>query len=468
MKFVEFNSKKGNEYLFDNNSGQIFNKNNQDGIALVQEYTNKMGGEVLQKIESVQTKDVEKFLYDQGNGFHQLILEVTSQCNFRCKYCCYSDHYEYTHGYTNEIMNKETAKAAIDLFFKNFNNAQKSNPLQDPFIGFYGGEPLLNRELVRYAVNYIEENYTAFHPKYNMTTNGYLLTEEDMDFLVKHDFAILVSLDGHKENHDRNRVFVDGEPTFNVVFENFQKFRRRYPDYSKISVSFCYDIRTDLIKVKEFFETNDINFFRASPIESTNTDYYQQFTKEEFQIFNERYNILKEEFYKCIEEKTLTQDMFVYNFFCVGLLEMNYHCMIGDKKNTLIPYTGTCIPGQKIYVRPDGSIHICERVNPKFSIGDVFHGLNSQMISELINRYNKIICRRCEECSTSKLCTHCFAKFFNDQDVVFNEGFCNATRQNHCESLSRLVDCMELDSQMFDEITVHYYNRLMDKALGGC
>ncbi len=468
MKFVEFKSENGNEYLFDNNSGQIFNKNHKDGELLLQEYTRKFGGETESKIEVVSEEDVDDFLYGKGNGFHQLILEVTSQCNFRCKYCCYSDHYEYTHGYTNEVMDENTARAAIDLFFNNFENAQKSNPLQDPYIGFYGGEPLLNRELIRYAVNYIEEKYSKFHPKYNMTTNGYLLTKEDMDFLVKHDFAVLVSLDGHKENHDRNRVCVNGEPSFDVVFENFRKFRQAYPSYKKITVSFCYDIRTDLLKVKEFFEENDINFFRASPIESANTDYYQQFTTEEFQIFDKKYNLLKEEFYQHIREKTLTQDMFVYNFFCVGYLEMNYHCMIGDKKNTLIPYTGTCIPGQKIYVRPDGSFHICERVNPKFSIGDVFNGLNSRKIAELINRYNEVICRKCVDCTTGKLCTHCFAKFFNDQDVAFNEGFCNATRKNHCESLAGLVNCLELDSRMFDEITVQYYNRLMDKALGGC
>lgn len=465
---IKIKSKLDNEYIFDNNSGQIFNINDTNEHAVLKEYNNKLGIYPVQSINKITESEIKDFLITKGNGFHQLILEVTSQCNFRCKYCCYSDFYPYTHGYANDFMEETTAFKTIDLFFENFKKAQLTNPLLDPFIGFYGGEPLLNLDLIKKSVAYIENKYEIYKPKYNITTNGYLLTEESIEYFVQKDFALLISLDGYSENHDRNRVTHDNKPTFDIVFKKYKFIQSKYPEYKKLSISFCYDLKTDLIKVKHFFEKNKIDFFRASSIESVNTDYYEQFSEEDVAVFQRNYTKLKDEFFECVKQRTLTSTMFVYNFFCAAYLEMNYHCMIGDLKNTLIPYSGTCIPGQKLYVRPDGSIHICERVNPNFSIGNIEVGLDFNNIANIINDYNQKIGNKCSNCNTSKLCSNCFSKFFNDKEIVYNNNICEMSRTNHKEGMKDIINCMELNSELFDKITVNYYDKLLQKAIGGC
>jgi uncharacterized protein len=468
MQIIKFESNNGNKYMYDNNSGQIFNINGIDADEVKNEYDKKLGQYQEQPIKSITGKDVEYFLIDKGNGFHQLILEITSQCNFRCKYCCYSDHYVFTHGYSNDFMSLDTALQTVDMFFEYFEKSQQSNPLLDPFIGFYGGEPMLNFQIVKDIVSYIKIKYDKYETKFNITTNAYNMKSEDIDYLVENDFAVLISLDGNKENHDRNRLTTNNQPTFSVVMEKIKIFKEKYPNYSKLSISFCYDIKTNLIDVKNFFEKENIKFFRASPIESTNTNYYDQFTEEDYQEFQKNFKILKSEFIESVKNKTLTPDKFVYNFFCVSYLEFNYHCMIGDQKNTMIPYSGTCIPGQKMYVRPDGSIHICERINPNFTIGNVARGLDYNKIANLINEYNNQVTTHCSKCPTNKLCSNCFAKFGTDENILFNSRLCEIVINNNKEILKEIANIMESDATLFDNITVHYYEQLIEKAIGGC
>lgn len=206
MKNVVFNSQKGNKYIYDNNSGHIFYVNRDPGYSVRDEYKEKLGTYTNFNITNVSELDVIDYLIGTGSGYRQMILEVTSQCNFRCKYCCYSECYEYTHGYTDDYMSFEIAKKAVDLYFNNFREAHKRNPLAEPFLGFYGGEPLLNIKLVKDVVNYIKKEYSDIIVHYNITTNGYILNENTMKFLVDNDFAILISLDGDKNDHDRNRL----------------------------------------------------------------------------------------------------------------------------------------------------------------------------------------------------------------------------------------------------------------------
>jgi uncharacterized protein len=132
---------------------------------------------------------------------------------------------------------------------------------KNAIVSFYGGEPLLQFDLIKKVIEYC--NRSGPDINYYMTTNGTLLTDEMIDFIIKNDIIMTFSLDGYKSNHDRNRVFMNDKGSFDTVMKNIirlqeEKKRRNYTKF--ISFNCCYDSYTDLTKVIEFFESNSSLF----------------------------------------------------------------------------------------------------------------------------------------------------------------------------------------------------------------
>lgn len=95
-------------------------------------------------------------------------------------------------------------------------------------LGFYGGEPLLEIELIKKCVDYIQKNVEGKRITFGITTNGTLLTGEVLQFLYDNDFSITISLDGPKEDHDACRKFANGKGSFDIVVKNISEAKRLY------------------------------------------------------------------------------------------------------------------------------------------------------------------------------------------------------------------------------------------------
>lgn len=152
-----------------------------------------------------------------NGNLRQLILQVTQNCNLRCKYCVYSGSYvNRTH--TKKRMSFEIAKQAVDFYFAHNTNKDAG------VISFYGGEPLLEMELIKKIVVYSEKLYEGKELRFNMTSNATLLTDEIADFLYEHNFNLTISLDGPEEVHNQSRVFADSKTgTFQCIIKNLEK-----------------------------------------------------------------------------------------------------------------------------------------------------------------------------------------------------------------------------------------------------
>nr|WP_237076397.1 MULTISPECIES: radical SAM protein [unclassified Neglectibacter] len=157
-----------------------------------------------------------------SSQLEDLLLQVTQNCNLRCEYCTYSGKY-YNRTHSTNHMSFEVASQSVDFFME---RAKDKNSV---VIGFYGGEPLLEFELIKRVVSYVEENYGEKKVSYGMTTNGTLLTEDVVTFLIEKHFNIIISLDGPKDQHDKYRRFVSGKGSFDVVMENMQRIRTLHP-----------------------------------------------------------------------------------------------------------------------------------------------------------------------------------------------------------------------------------------------
>ena len=147
---------------------------------------------------------------DISSKVHILTLNVTRKCNLKCDYCFEDSEYRKLGN-----MSFEIAKKAIDTFF--------TTPTNTPgwVIIFTGGEPLFNYDLIKKVVKYIDNK--SLTVKYNIKTNATLLNDEKMDFLIKNNFKIQVSLDGNKKAHDTHRKFVNGKGTFEIVDKSIRR-----------------------------------------------------------------------------------------------------------------------------------------------------------------------------------------------------------------------------------------------------
>ena len=416
---ITFTSASGSEYIYDDSSGFVFPAK-PVMIDIIENYD--LGkGEIVKKLSEKYPEDEILYYFhwlekvkEVYNGFssynitfedptvdevrdlvlregvNQLILGVTENCNMRCRYCIYSENYEFFKSYSFKRMPFETARKAIDCYFSLFEESLELNPNKDASIGFYGGEPLLEFDLIKRCIGYTKQNYSHFGPQFNLTTNGTLLTNERADYLMENKVSIAVSLDGPKEEHDRKRVYANGKGTFDDVMRNVSYLISK--GYDKIHALPVYDWKTDIIKVNDFFSRDDVP--QALVVSSVNTDfgcsYYRSFSREDYENFRENMSKAEALFFQELPDYPKKRISYLDSFFGRdATYALFMKSTVVPSRPPYIPCTGSCVPGRKIYVDCDGNYHMCERINDKFPIGHVDTGLDFDRILKVISDYQK-------------------------------------------------------------------------------
>jgi uncharacterized protein len=333
-------------------------------------------------------------------------LSVTEACCFRCGYCVYSGQYSHERTHSGKRMSFDTAQKAVDLFFQTIMYKRRTNSACRIYIGFYGGECLMEFDLIKKTIEYAEEAAYKIHLdrrfdlKFRMTTNGYLLDDEaKIEFLAHKDVLLDVSLDGPEEEHDKFRVTAGGGKTWATIMDNMQRLKNRWPEYYDSNVNYLITIHPqhDGKAIDRFFQENHSLLFSQDKVK-----------------YN-RVNLIgldAEEIKKIKESAGPTSDtQFQQN--CRDLeIKINYNARDTDTR-----YTSTCFPGGiKIFIDPDGGINVCEKMThdaPK--IGNVTDGFDFHAIRDMVTKYNEEIIRnRCWECPWWFLCTICLAKAFRE------------------------------------------------------
>ena len=145
-----------------------------------------------------------------------LCLHVAHDCNLKCKYC-FAGEGEY-HGHRS-LMSIEVGKKAIDFIIENSKHRKNIE------IDFFGGEPLMNWEMVKETVAYARtrEKETDKQFRFTMTTNGVLLNDEIIDYLNEYMYNVVLSLDGRKEVNDHMRPSINGKGSYDIILPKFKK-----------------------------------------------------------------------------------------------------------------------------------------------------------------------------------------------------------------------------------------------------
>ena len=170
--------------------------------------------------EELFTKDTyENYIMDfkkRPTVVKALCLHIAHDCNLACQYC-FAEEGEY-HG-RRALMSFEVGKKALDFLIANSGNRRNLE------VDFFGGEPLMNWQVVKDLVAYGREQEKLHDKKFRftLTTNGVLLNDEVMEFCNREMGNVVLSIDGRKEVHDKMRPFRKGAGSYDLIVPKFQK-----------------------------------------------------------------------------------------------------------------------------------------------------------------------------------------------------------------------------------------------------
>ncbi len=338
-----------------------------------------------------------------SHNVEQVTLQVTQRCNLRCSYCIYSGKHENrTHSTLD--MSFEQAKNIIDFGLK------RSNESKVFLIGFYGGEPLLNFDLIKQCVYYVENVARDRKIQFSMTTNGTLLTLDKVEYLYEKNFDILVSLDGSKEEHNLNRVFQNGMGSFDIIMDNLTKIKSMFPDYfEKITYNCVVNPNHNFEHIKRYFDNYSI-------IGRSNVMYQAVDLpdNEKVNLADSYYQIQAFEYLKMLLymiEKLPSESVAPYMWSSAENLmktydKLNMHSELIGKYH----HSGPCIPGmRRPFFNCQGNIYPCERVSELsgiMKIGSLDKGYDTDKVKSLLN-IGKVTEDKCLHCWALLYCVQC-------------------------------------------------------------
>lgn len=368
----------------------------------------KLGDEEM--IRHLRAEPTDEELDNRLANCVSLILGVTEECNFRCRYCVYSGKYRGERTHTDKRMSLETAQKAVDFFFNLVNRPERRKKRYHIYIGFYGGEPLLEFDWVKQIIDYSEKaaQKSGLDRRlailYRLTTNGYLLDEEKADFFARNNILVDVSLDGPEIEHDKFRVHRDGHPTWKTVMKNLENIRLRHPNYYQECINYLITLHPghDCPAIDSFFLENptlfhEINLFfnqvSLTRLRPEELDKWRGLAPTDSQL-----RFLQ-----------TTQD-----------LPQKFRLKFRDIHT---PLTAACFPGgERIFVDPEGHFKICEKAGRELpAIGHVDRGFDRQQIRQILREYNEeIIKHRCWDCQRWFLCRVCPANSSDNGGFTFD------------------------------------------------
>lgn len=375
-------------------------------------------GEVL-FTEDIYEPCIEQFAERkaQENVVKAMCLHIAHDCNLACKYC-FAEEGEY-HG-RRALMSAEVGKKALDFLVANSGHRRNLE------VDFFGGEPLMNFEVVKEIVAYGRELEKTHDKKFRftMTTNGVLLNDEILDFVNKECGNLVLSVDGRKEVHDKMRPFRNGAGSYDLIMPKFEKAAesRNQTNYY-VRGTFTHN---NLDFPKDVLDLADRGFKQISvePVVADDTEDYALRPEDLPQIYEE-YDKLAVEMIKREKEGR------GFNFF---------HYMIDLEGGPCVykRLSGCGCGTEYLAVTPWGDFYPCHQFvgQEEYIMGNVFEGIKTPQIREQFNHCNVYTKDKCKDCFCKFFCSGgCSANAYN-----FN-GDINEPYDIACKLEQKRVEC---------------------------
>ena len=312
-----------------------------------------------------------------------LCLNVTHDCNLACRYC-FAGQGEYNGD--RALMSYEVGKQALDFLVENSGNRRNLE------VDFFGGEPLMNWEVVKKLVAYgrsIEKEHDK-NFRFTLTTNGILLSDEVLEFANKELKNVVLSIDGRKSVNDHMRPTVNGKGSYDVIMPKFKSFTDKRKGeyfvrgtYTHENLDFSKDVEN---LIDEGFTEISMEPVVASPEES--------------------YSIKEEDVDKLCDEYDRLAKIIIERVKMGKPVDF-FHFQIDLEGGPCVykRLAGCGAGTEYLAVTPWGDLYPCHQFvgNEAFKIGDIYNGIDREDIVgefKLCNVYAK------------EKCKDCFARFF--------------------------------------------------------
>ncbi|MBE6674837.1 MAG: thioether cross-link-forming SCIFF peptide maturase, partial [Ruminococcaceae bacterium] len=315
-----------------------------------------------------------------------LCLHVAHTCNLNCSYC-FASQGKY-HG-ERAVMSLEVGKRALDFLVEN------SGSRHNLEVDFFGGEPLMNFQMIKDLVAYAREIEKKHNKnfRFTLTTNGILIDDDVIDFANREMSNVVLSLDGRKEIHDRYRVDYAGNGSWEKIVPKFQRLvdarggKNYYMrgTFTHANPDFLEDIKVML----------DLGFNELSmePVVCAKGD-KEELTEEDFPIICKQYEDLAKLMLKKHEEK---KD---FTF---------YHYMIDLKGGPCIykRISGCGSGTEYMAVTPWGDLYPCHQFvgEEKYKLGDIYNGVTNKEAQNEFASCNVYARPDCKDCWAKLYCS---------------------------------------------------------------
>lgn len=346
-----------------------------------------------------------------------LCLHVAHTCNLNCEYC-FASQGKY-HG-ERALMSLETGKRALDFLIEN------SGTRRNLEVDFFGGEPLMNLEVVKGLVAYARE-IEKIHNKnfrFTLTTNGILIDDDVIDFCNKEMSNVVLSLDGRKEVHDRLRKDYQGRGSYDIIVPKFQEFVRRRGDKSYYIRGTFTHANTDF--TNDIFHMADLGFKELSmePVVCAPDD-KSALTKEDLPLLFEQYEILAKEMLKRQKEG---------NGFTF------YHYMLDLTHGPCIykRISGCGSGTEYMAVTPSGELYPCHQFvgDKKYLLGNIYDGVTNKEIQNEFKLCNAYARKECADCWAKLYCSGgCAANSYHASGKI------TGIYEYGCELFKKRIEC---------------------------
>ena len=324
-------------------------------------------------------KDLQIDIKARPTQLKALCLHIAHDCNMCCKYC-FAGEGEYSGD--RSLMSFEVGKRALDFLI------EKSGSRKNLEVDFFGGEPLLNFDVVKQLVAYARsiEKEKGKNFRFTLTTNGVLLDDEVMEWANKECYNVVLSLDGRKETNDRMRRTKNGKGTYDLILPKFKKMaeaRNQQGYYIRGTYThYNTDFASDILHLADMG-------FEQLAMEPVVTDPKMDYALQDSDIpkLKDQYDLLAKEMCKRNREGK------GFTFF---------HYMIDLEGGPCIykRISGCGVGTDYMAVTPWGDLYPCHQFvgDEKFLLGNVFDGVkNTDIVNEfkLCNVYSREACQDC-------------------------------------------------------------------------
>ena len=346
---------------------------------------------------------------------YMFIIATTEQCNLRCNYCCYSGEYEGNHSHNSRTLCEGDIQAIYDFIAK----TAKTKPIR---ISFYGGEPFVNYPLVQYAIQLGQQRWED-DVTFSVSTNGTLLTEERIDWLVNNGVELAISIDGTQPFHDAHRVDAKGNGSYAKVRNALAYLHNNtFNQYPKVVLMMTLPSVSTLIPIAQAWHEDEVlQHYAPTHISGLTPNFSQGVEKEEWEALKTRYTNLLNAYEQHPEWSVLQ------TFFDEIVSYWKNRPVFEVSESTPL---STCMPvNTKLYIDANLQLAVCEKFNDRFRIGSINDGIYWQKANEMTKEYYRKRENRCTYCPAVRMCNMCLTSIaYTDEQW---DTLCHNERLNH-------------------------------------